>query len=104
MLREKGEAESRFAFHSTRESCKQDPQYKGRRTKVNSSALDPDIGFDGPILHGEPPDSLYTDDEEIVIVDDESGSPGDIVVDSAWTVDTGYGEVIAPTAPVRVPD
>lgn len=70
---------------------------------MNRSALDPDIGFDGPILHGEPPESLYADEEEIIIVDDVSG-PAEDGIESAWTVDTGYGEVVAPAAPVRVPE
>jgi hypothetical protein len=70
---------------------------------MNRSALNPDIELEGPILHGEPPESPYADEEELDIIDDVSAADA-TGVDAAWTVDTGCGEVIAPAHAARTPE
>jgi hypothetical protein len=61
-----------------------------------SVLLDPDAEIDGPILHGDPLISTYSDDDEVEFLDDVSADPPADDDVAAWTVDTGCGEIIAP--------
>jgi hypothetical protein len=64
---------------------------------MNGTLLDPNVAVDGPILHGDAIAGAYPDEDDMDIVDDVSAPPAEAEYQPAWTVDTGYGEFVAPT-------